>query len=63
MSSVPTDESVGYFHLSLRDKMHIYKKAGMYPIRFELIFCLLGLIMRWLDGNTPSKKKIIPALL
>ena len=25
LTSVPTDKSVGYFHLSLRDKMHIYK--------------------------------------
>ena len=25
LTSVPTDKSVGYFHLSLRDKTHIYK--------------------------------------
>ena len=30
-ASVPTDKSVGYFHLSLRDKMHIYRKVGMHP--------------------------------
>ena len=32
LPSGPTDKSVGYFHLSLRDKMHIYKKMGMNPI-------------------------------
>ena len=35
LASAPTDKSVGYFHLSLRDKMHICKKVGMYP--FETI--------------------------
>ena len=25
----PTDKSVGYFHLSLRDKTQSYKKSGM----------------------------------
>ncbi len=28
----PTDKSVGYFHLSQRDKMHVYKKMGMHTI-------------------------------
>ena len=31
VDTVPTDKSVGYFHLSLRDKMHVYKKMGMHP--------------------------------
>ncbi|MEK6729397.1 MAG: hypothetical protein AABY76_05170 [Planctomycetota bacterium] len=33
LPSDPTDKSMGYFHLSLRDKMHIYKNVGMHPIR------------------------------
>jgi hypothetical protein len=28
----PTDKSVGYFHLSLRDKTQIYKNLGMHPV-------------------------------
>ncbi len=31
MDTVPTDKSVGYFHLSLWDKMLVYKKMGMLP--------------------------------
>ncbi len=31
LATVPTDKSVGYFHLSLRDKIPIYKKVGMHP--------------------------------
>ncbi|MEK7698918.1 MAG: hypothetical protein AAB332_00795 [Planctomycetota bacterium] len=30
----PTDKSVGYFHLSLRDKTQICKKSGMLPILY-----------------------------
>ena len=37
LASDPTDKPVGYFHLSLRDKMHIYKKVGMHPSVFILV--------------------------
>ena len=30
-ASLPTDKSVDYFHLSLRDKIHICKNVGMHP--------------------------------
>jgi len=33
LTTVPTDKSVGYFHLSLRDKIPIYKKVGMHPYK------------------------------
>ncbi len=36
LTSVPTDKSVGYFHLSLRDKMHIRKEVGMHNVGFWL---------------------------
>ena len=35
LATVPTDKSVGYFHLSLRDKIPIYKKVGMHPTPTE----------------------------
>ncbi|MBF8278155.1 MAG: hypothetical protein HW390_3228 [Candidatus Brocadiaceae bacterium] len=35
MAYSPTDKSVGYFHLSLRDKMCICKNLEMHPLRNE----------------------------
>ncbi len=46
LAAGPTDKSVGYFHLSLRDKEQIHKKLGM--------------LQNWKGGCNPTQSLNTP---